>query len=62
MRERIQDRIRELLAAHHVEPLDEALSRELDRVVDAARRELGADQTWQPSRGKRLPALGPRNR
>jgi trimethylamine--corrinoid protein Co-methyltransferase len=43
MRDRIQDRVRELLATHHAEPLDEAVSQDLDRIVNAARRELAAE-------------------
>jgi trimethylamine--corrinoid protein Co-methyltransferase len=33
--------VRRLLAAHQPEPIDEALAREVDRIVAAARRELG---------------------
>jgi hypothetical protein len=40
MGDRMRDRVRELLAAHHVEPLDEGLSGELDRIVATAEREL----------------------
>jgi trimethylamine--corrinoid protein Co-methyltransferase len=41
MGERARSRARELLARHQVEPLDEDLSRELDRIVACAQRELG---------------------
>ena len=39
--ERIGERVRELLTTHRVEPLEEGLDRELDRIVEAAKRELG---------------------
>lgn len=41
MADRMRDRVQELLAAQHVEPLEEGLSGELDRIVAAAARELG---------------------
>jgi trimethylamine--corrinoid protein Co-methyltransferase len=44
---RIEDRARQraqhLLTHHRVEPLDESLCRELDRIVDCAQAELGED-------------------
>lgn len=40
MGDRIRSRVRQLLAKHQPEPIDEALARELDRIVECARREL----------------------
>ena len=40
MGDRARHRVREILAKHQVEPLDEALARELDRIVACAQREL----------------------
>jgi trimethylamine--corrinoid protein Co-methyltransferase len=41
MGERLRARVKDILAKHKVEPLDEALTRELDRIAEAAKRELG---------------------
>jgi trimethylamine--corrinoid protein Co-methyltransferase len=41
MAERARQRVTEILARHEVEPLDEALARELDRIAACAQRELG---------------------
>jgi trimethylamine---corrinoid protein Co-methyltransferase len=40
MEERIVVEVKQILASHRTEPLEESLVRELDRIVDAARREL----------------------
>jgi len=40
MGERVSDRVQEILAAHYVEPIEDALLREMDRIVQAAAREL----------------------
>jgi trimethylamine--corrinoid protein Co-methyltransferase len=40
MAERAGDRAREILSKHRAEPIDAALERELDRIVDCARNEL----------------------
>jgi len=42
MEDRIRRRKEEILATHRPEPLDPALDRELERIVAAARKELGA--------------------
>jgi len=39
--DRLRGRVRDILASHPAQPLDEALSREIDRIVAAAKRELG---------------------
>ena len=41
MGERAAAEVRRILATHQPEPMDEALVREVDRIVEAARRELG---------------------
>jgi trimethylamine:corrinoid methyltransferase-like protein len=41
MAERARQRVTDILARHEVEPLDEALARELDRIAACAQRELG---------------------
>jgi trimethylamine:corrinoid methyltransferase-like protein len=41
MGERAAAEVRRILATHQPEPMDEALAREVDRIVEAARRELG---------------------
>ena len=41
MADRLLEEVNHLLAAHRPKPLDEALSREIDRIVESARRELG---------------------
>jgi len=41
MGERAAARVQEILATHEPEPMDEHVAREIDRIVDAARRELG---------------------
>ena len=41
MGERARERARQILASHQVEPLDESLSRELDRIAACAEHELG---------------------
>ncbi len=41
MEDRLRARVKDLLAKHQVEPLDEGMARELDRIVAAANRELG---------------------
>jgi hypothetical protein len=33
--------VKEILAKHKVEPIEEEMARELDRIVTAAKRELG---------------------
>ncbi len=40
MADRANDRVRQILATNKLEPMDEKMSREIDRVVEAARREL----------------------
>ncbi|MDI7275021.1 MAG: trimethylamine methyltransferase family protein [Anaerolineae bacterium] len=40
MAERAAARLEEILATHELQPIDEAMAREIDRVVAAARREL----------------------
>jgi trimethylamine---corrinoid protein Co-methyltransferase len=40
MEDRTKRRTREILAAHKPEPIDEALDREIERIVEAAKREL----------------------
>ncbi len=37
---RVRLRVSEILSRHELEPLDEALTCELDRIVECARREL----------------------
>jgi trimethylamine--corrinoid protein Co-methyltransferase len=39
--DRLHRRVDDILAAHRPEPLDEARAREVDRIVEHARRELG---------------------
>jgi trimethylamine--corrinoid protein Co-methyltransferase len=39
--ERAVERVRSVLSTHEPDPIDPALAREIDRIVDAARRELG---------------------
>ena len=39
--DRLRGRVRDILASHRPPPLDEALSREIDRIVASAKRELG---------------------
>ncbi len=39
MADRLKDRVHEILAAHQTAPLDEGLSRELEHIVEAAKRE-----------------------
>lgn len=39
--DRLGDRISEILTTHRPEPMDEALSKEIDRIVACAQRELG---------------------
>jgi trimethylamine--corrinoid protein Co-methyltransferase len=41
MEERAAAEVRDILAAHRPQPIEEHLARELDRIVDAAGRELG---------------------
>ena len=43
MGERAAARVKEILASHEPVPPDECLVREIDQIVDAARRELGAE-------------------
>jgi trimethylamine--corrinoid protein Co-methyltransferase len=38
--DRLGERVKEILQKHQPQPLDQALSREIDRIVDCARREL----------------------
>ncbi len=40
MTERIQSEVNHVLTTHQPEPIDEALAKELDRIVDSAKREL----------------------
>jgi len=40
MAERAAAEVRRILAAHRPEPIEDGLAREIDRIVDAARREL----------------------
>ncbi len=42
MGDRAQARVEEILASHAAPPLDEALDREVDRIVASARRLLDA--------------------
>jgi trimethylamine--corrinoid protein Co-methyltransferase len=41
MGDRAWAEVQRILATHEPEPLDEALAREIDRIVESARRELG---------------------
>ena len=41
MGERVRARVKDILAKHKVEPMEEAMARELDRIAEAAKRELG---------------------
>ena len=41
MEDRLRARVKDILAIHKVEPLDDALARELDRIAASAKRELG---------------------
>jgi len=41
MADRIQNEVEDLLATHHVAPLDKALAKEVDVIVECAKRELG---------------------
>ena len=40
MGERVRARVKDILAKHQVEPIEEGMARELDRIVTAAKREL----------------------
>ena len=42
MGERAAAKVRRILATHQPEPMDEALAREVDRIVECARQELGS--------------------
>jgi trimethylamine--corrinoid protein Co-methyltransferase len=39
--ERIEDELQRILTAHKPEPIDEALAREVDKIVECAKRQLG---------------------
>jgi len=41
MADRANDRVRQILAANKVKPMEEEMSREIDGIVESARRELG---------------------
>jgi len=41
MAERVADEVSRILAAHKPEPIDDSLAREVDRIVECAKRELG---------------------
>jgi len=41
MGERLRARVKDILAKHKVDPLNDALTRELDRIAAAAKSEVG---------------------